>query len=207
MRASFVLALVFVGSILATTGACSTSDGEATSPPSNGEDSGGGNGDSGNPKSDSGGVVDSGPPSGSCTALVQEGQSVDIVSTKEPQPTPTGGTPVDGKFILTNVRAFTTLFPEGYVVRAFGAYTLVLGGSGKTFEQFVTDDKKGPSKAKGNLVVSNGNEFTATPECEEPLPDAGFTIIAGKFTIEPTTLKMYVVRDFGVTAELTFTKK
>jgi hypothetical protein len=207
MRASLLVS-GFVALSIITIVACTAED-PGVGTPSTPEEEAGTTTDSGGKTSDSssGQPVDSGGPSGNCTALTQEGTTVDIISTKAAQPTPTGGTPVDGKFILTGVRAFAAILAEGSVVREFGAYTIVLGGSGKTFEQIVTNEKKETTRAKGDLVVSNGNEFKATPSCEEPLPDAGFTIIAGQFSIDATTLKMYVVRDFGITAELTFTKK
>ncbi len=209
MRASLFVAATFALSIVTAFACSSTNEGTPADPTlddagANGEtDSGGSNATD----SSSGAPVDSGPPTGSCTALTQEGTVVNIVSTKQPKPTPTGGTPVDGKFVLTEVRAFAALFAEGTVVREFGAYTIVLSGAGTKFEQIVTNDKKETTRAKGDLVVSNGIQFKATPTCEEPLPDAGFTIVEGEFSIDATTLKMYVVRDLGITAELTFVKK
>ena len=142
---------------------------------------------------------------GTCSELAQAGVSVDIKAAKPPEPTATGGTPVDGTFVLTAVRAFTDIFPEGNTIQAFGAYTLSIGGSGTTFEQAVTDKDNVLSQAKGALVV-NGVNFTATPSCEVPTPEAGATILEGQYTADATTLKMYVVRT-GIPAELTFTKQ
>jgi hypothetical protein len=127
-------------------------------------------------------------------------------------PEATGGAPVDGTYTLTAVRAFTGIFPEGNKVRTFGLYTLTIVAGGKKFEQTVTNDKGEVTIASGDLESSDVN-FKATPTCQQPPnADAGVDIVQGKYTMDPATatpvtLKMYVVRDFGVTAELTFTKK
>lgn len=193
-------ALLFVSSALLFV-ACSESDSDSSARAADG-----GANDSSHSSSGSGSIVttDSG---GACTGLEQAGASVDIKGAKLPVPEAKGGTPVDGNFVLTSVKAFANILQEGSTVRPFGAYTLTISGNGTTFEQIVTDPENKVTRAKGELVANGGN-FTATPTCETPLnADGGFTILSGQYTAEASTLKMYVIRDFGITAELLFEKR
>jgi len=134
--------------------------------------------------------------------------SVDVISTKEAQPNATGGAPVEGKFILKRVRAFAAIFAEGTNIQTFGSYTLIIKNNGTAFEQVVTNKDGVVTEAKGKLEIKAPNEFTATPDCENPAPDGGgVTILAGKYTVEgANVIKMYVVRQLNITAELTFEK-
>lgn len=145
---------------------------------------------------------------GDCTPLVQEGVSVDVISTKAEEPLATGGAPIAGKFVLKRIRAFAAIFAEGSNIQTFGAYTLQLDGA-FGFEQVVTNKDGVTTEAKGKLEVRAPNEFTATPACETPPPDGGgVTILAGKYSIESggAVIKMYVIRQLNITAELTFEK-
>lgn len=205
MNARAIVAITLASATLVCV-ACSGSS-ETSSPAATtdaGTSSGSTNGTSG-ATGTSGGTTDS---NGTCTTLTQEGQKVDIIAAKkDAQPTPKGGTLTDGKYVLTGVKAFADLFAEGTVIRAFGAYTLNVAKGATTFEQVVTSDSDEVTKSSGDLVVKNTTEFNATSKCDQPVLDAGVTSISGTFTADPTSLKMYVVRDFGITAELTFTKK
>jgi hypothetical protein len=157
--------------------------------------------------SSSGSSGSSGSGTTTCSALAQAGASIDIKGAKLPIPEAAGGTPVDGTFVLTSIKAFSPLLTEGGTVSAFGAYTLVISSGGRSFEQIVTDEDNAVTRAKGDLAL-DGVNFTATPTCEDPLSeDGGVTIISGKFTADASSLKMYVVRDFGITAELLFEKR
>jgi hypothetical protein len=216
LTGSFVAGLFVL--FLACSGSDSTTNipAEAGATSSSGSTSGGSTGSSG---STSNGGASSGTSSGStgtsgtntggdCTPLTQEGPSVDVISTKEEQPAATGGAPVEGKFVLKKVRAFAAIFAEGTNIQKFGSYTLQLK-AGLAFEQAVTNKDGGTTEAKGKLVVKAPNEFTATPDCETPPPDGGgVTILAGKYSVESngSVIKMYVVRQLNITAELTFEK-
>jgi hypothetical protein len=214
----------FVAGLFVLFLACSGSDtttnipSEAGATSSSGSTGAGTSGSSGTSGSTSGGT--SGTSSGStgtsgtntggdCTQETQAGQSVDIISTKAEKPNPTGGAPVEGKFVLKQVRAFAAIFSEGTVIRAFGAYTLILKNGATAFEQVVTNKDGVVTEAKGKLEVTAPNKFKATPDCETPPPDGGgVTILAGEYTVEnPMTIKMYVVRELNITAELTFEKQ
>lgn len=207
MTRLLALATALVSASLAFAACSSSNEAKDGSSPS-AEDAG--SVDSGTTTSSSGSsgreLPDTGPGDETCSTLAQAGAAVDIISTKSPQPDATGGTPSDATYVLTAVRAFTTLFPEGYTVQTFGAYTLVVGGGAKTFEQVVTNKDGNISRAKGALVA-DGTSFTATPSCQTPLVDGGVTVLEGKYSVDGATLKMYVVRDFGITAELTFEPK
>jgi hypothetical protein len=207
MRSCFIAGFTFVAfaamSALSVAG-CGDNEAEPPRPPGPTAD-GGSSGSSGGTDGSSDGS--SGPRgSSTCSALAQEGASVDIKGAKPPIPEAKGGTPVDGTYVLTGVKAFTDLLPEGETFRKFGSYTLVIAASGKSFEQIVINDKDETTRAKGDLTL-DGVDFTATPSCEDPLKEAGVTILKGKFTADPTAMKMYVVRELGITAELTFEKK
>jgi hypothetical protein len=169
-------------------------------------DDAGGTGSSSGSSSGSSGAPIGKDSGGTCTGIEQGGASVDIKATKAPIPEATGGPPVDGDYVLTKVTAFAAIFEEGAVVRAFGAYTLSLGANGTTFEQVVTNPENKVTRSKGALAA-DGVSFTATPDCEDPLPDAGVTILSGKYSAEGNTLKMYVVRELNITAELVFEKR
>jgi hypothetical protein len=192
---------MFVSSALVIL-ACGESD---SAPPAPATPADGGS-SSGSSSGSSGSVIstDSG---GACTGLEQAGAPVDILGTKAPIPEAKGGAPVDGNFVLTSVKAFAAILQEGAVVRAFGAYTLSIHNNGTEFEQVVTNPENQVTRAKGNLVA-DGVSFTATPACEDPLnADGGVTILSGKYTVDGSNLKMYVIRDFGITAELLFEKR
>lgn len=157
--------------------------------------------------SSSGEAGSSGNAGTSCSAVAQAGASVDIFIAKPPAPTPTGGTPPDGTYILKSAKAFTDIFPEGNRLQTFGAYTLVIGGGATTFEQAVTNKNEELKRAKGKLLAE-GTKFTATPDCEDPgLEDGGVTVLQGNFSSEGNVLKMYVVRELNTTAELLFEKQ
>jgi hypothetical protein len=144
---------------------------------------------------------------GECTGIEQGAVSVDITTTKAPLPTPTGGVPTDGVYVLTKVTAFTALFDEGFVLRAFGAYTLALSSDTTVFEQVVNSPDGTINRARGTLI-KDGLNATATPSCESPAnPDGGVTVLSGTYSVEGTTLKLYVVRELNITAELVFEKR
>jgi hypothetical protein len=175
MRARFLVATTFVSSILFL-GACSSDN-----PPSAGG---------------------AGTPAPACATFAQAGTTLDVVAAAPPEPTPTGGTPASGTYVLTSVKAFTNIVPEGRTVQPFGAYTLVINGT--AFEQVVTEDGV-VTRTSGQLTL-DGVNFTATPSCEDPTPEAGSSALSGKFTAEAAVLKLYIVR-LATTVELSFTKQ
>lgn len=217
MRMSFRLASTVTAVALSATVAllaCSGSDSSTPTPADAGSDAASSSSSSTSSSSSSSTSSSSGSSGtntgGDCTPLTQQGASVDVIATKADQPQATGGTPAAGTYVLTKVRAFAALFGEGTVVQTFGAYTIQIGNNnGTTFEQVVTDKDGNATEAKGKLVIQNTNEFTATPDCENPAPDGGgVTTISGTFSIEGTNIiKMYVVRQLNITAELTFERK
>jgi len=149
--------------------------------------------------------VDAGPPAEACSTLEQAGASIAVKGAKPPVPEATGGTPADGTYVLTSVKAFSSALGDGASVGTFGAWTIVISAGGTAFEQVVSEANGKVSVAKGAFEVK-GKSFSGMPTCEEPLPEGGLQGMSGKISSSASSFNMYLLVQ-GVTAELVFTKK
>jgi len=117
-----------------------------------------------------------------CNAIVNIGTDKPIVATGTALPTGTGGTIVDGRYVLTDVSSYTGSALTGITLKQ----TLELcAGVG----QFVDDQPGKPTAHKSFTLAPVGTAPNVTTTCSTEVPDTN--IPYSSYTATPTTLTFY----------------
>jgi len=136
-----------------------------------------------------------------CTALPQEGASVDVVASTDPVPTAAGGSIVSGTYLLTTAKVYGSQAADGTKVLTVGKVTLKFTGT--AFETIVTDDKAKETRSTGTAAAA-GTNLTLTTTCQFPAPAKAPAVAT--YTATATTLTVISPFGTGTIAQL-YTKK
>lgn len=140
--------------------------------------------DASSSRSDAGGS-DAG---GSCNAITQRGETVTWVSSTNAAPVATGGTPVDGLYILTDFKIYTSELADGTVVSVIGKATAEIAGS--TFSVLLTTPGGEDRRNTETLTLSDTN-VTATETCRLDASDAGLSTRTGQYSATSTSFTIH----------------
>jgi hypothetical protein len=117
-----------------------------------------------------------------CNTITNIGTDKPIVATGTVMPTGTGGTIVDGRYVLTDFSSYTGSAITGVTLKQ----TLELcGGTG----QFVDDQPGKPTQHKSFLFAPVGTAPNVTTTCSTEVPDSN--IPYSSYTATPTAVTFY----------------
>jgi hypothetical protein len=120
-------------------------------------------------------------PNPECNSLIQLGTAVSASFSKGPAPTPTGGTTVDGMYVLTAI--------VGYGAGPGFVYSLKSTLEAKGLQVNVVEDNgTGDKRKTGNGVVSN-TTLTLTESCA--FPKRRLLVEKAAFTATATEISLY----------------
>jgi hypothetical protein len=139
--------------------------------------------------------IDAGP-NPECNAVAQEGASVSATGSTSAAPKPTGGTTVDGIYVLTTIVGYGSAQAIPYKNRS----TLEARG---LIVNVVEDTGKGDVRKTGSGVVT-GTTLTLTETCA--FPKRRLLTEQASFTASATEILLYGASG-GITFVQTFTKK
>lgn len=146
--------------------------------------------------SSSSGSTSSSSSSGSipaaCSTFAQAGSPVTAVTSSDSEPVPSGGSIVDGTYVLTSTLVYTQAYPHGMDVGDLGSITLTVQSG--TLQLLHTKTGGGELRGNGTYSVS-GSTVTYTVTCGDPPP---FGEGPSGYTATSDTIAYFVPSPIGI---------